>query len=81
MDGDTVLGGHVLELQQKLPVCQVGHLPAPEGRHAGELQILNEDTVVLTAKSVCKLPLPGITLIDHLLIVSVKIQTFPFPVV
>ena len=80
MDGDTILGGHVLELQHKLPVCQVGHLPAPEGRHASELQVFDEDPVVLLAQLMGELPLKGIALIDHLLMVSVKIQTLPFPV-
>ena len=80
MDGDTILGGHVLEFQHKLPVCQVGHLPAPEGRHASELQVFDEDPVVLLAQLMGKLPLEGIALIDHLLMVSVKIQTLPFPV-
>ena len=80
MDGDTILGGHVLELQHKLPMCQVGHLPSPEGRHASELQIFDEDSVVLLAQLMGELPLKGIALIDHLLMVSVKIQSLPFPV-
>ena len=47
MDGDTILGGHILQFLQQLPVCQVGHLASPEGRHARELEIFNEDMVVL----------------------------------
>ena len=80
MYGDTVYGCHVLELQYKLPVCQVVHLPAPEGRHASELQVFNEDPVVLLAQLMGELPLKGIALIDHLLMVSVELQTLSFPV-
>ena len=49
MYGDTVYGCHVLELQYKLPVCQVCHLPSPDGRHANGLQFFDEDSVVLLA--------------------------------
>ena len=76
MDGDTILGGHILEFQHKLPVCQVGHLPAPEGRHASELQVFNEDPVVLLAQLMGELPLKGIALIDHLIVVTVETRRF-----
>ena len=49
MHGDAILGGEVLEFQDKLAVCQVRHLPSPEGRHIGELQVFDEDPVVLSA--------------------------------
>ena len=81
VDGDTIFGGKVLKLQHKLPMGEVGHLTTPEGRHARELEIFNEDTVVLLTKLMGEMPLEGITLIHHLLMVSVKIKTFPFPVV
>ena len=68
MDGDTVLSGNILQFVDKLGMCQVRHLPSPELRHACEAKILDEDAVVLTAKPVCKLPLPGITLVDNALI-------------
>ena len=77
MDGDTVLPGDILQFVDKLSMCQVRHLPSPELRHTCEAKILDEDTVVLTAKSVCKLPLPGITLVDNALILSVQILAAP----
>ena len=72
MDGDTVLSGDILQFVDKLSMCQVRHLPSPELRHTREAKILDEDAVVLTAKFVCKLPLPGITLVDNALIQSVQ---------
>ena len=68
MDDDTVLSGNILQFVDKLGMCQVRHLPAPELSHTCEAKILNEDAVVLTAKPVCKFPLPGITLVDNSLI-------------
>lgn len=67
MNGDTILGGHILELSYKFSVCQVTHLPAPQGRHTGELQVFDEDTVILPAQMVCQLPLELIPLIDYTL--------------
>ena len=72
MDGDTVLRRDILQFVDKLSMCQIRHLPSPELRHACEAKVLDEDSVVLTAKSVCKLPLPGITLVDNALILSVQ---------
>ena len=72
MDGDTVLPGDILQFVDKFGMCQVRHLPSPELRHTCEAKVLDEDAVVLTAKSVCKLPLPGITLVDNALVLSVQ---------
>ena len=72
MDGDTILSGDVLQFVDKLSMCQIRHLPSPELRHACEAKVLDEDAVVLTAKSVCKLPLPGIALVDNALVLSVQ---------
>ena len=80
MDGDTILGGKVLELQHKLPMGEVSHLTTPEGRHTRELEIFDEDTVVLLTELMSEMPLEGITLVHHLLMESVEIQTLPFPV-
>ena len=70
MDDYTVLPGDILQFVDKLGMCQIRHLPTPELRHTCEAKILDEDSVVLTAKFVCKLPLPGITLVDNALIQS-----------
>ena len=64
MDGDTVLGGYVLQLGDKRTVCQVAHLPTPQGGHASELEVFDEDTVILSAQMVCQLPLELSPLID-----------------
>ena len=79
MDGDTVLSGDILQFVDKLSMCQVRHLPSPELRHTCEAKILDEDSVVLTAKPVCKLPLPGITLVDNALVLSVQILATLLP--
>ena len=73
MDGDTVLSGDILQFFDKLSMCQVRHLPSPELRHTCEAKILDKDAVVLSAKFVCKLPLPGITLVDNALKQSVQL--------
>ena len=65
MDGDTVLGGYVLQLGDKRTVCQVAHLPTPQGGHASELEVFDEDTVILSAQMVCQLPLELSPLIDY----------------
>lgn len=43
MDDDTILGSHVLQLGDELTVCKIAHLPAPQGCHAGELEVFYED--------------------------------------
>ena len=65
MDDDTILGSHVLQLGDELTVCKVAHLPAPQGIHAGELEVLDEYTVILPTQMVCQLPLELIPLIDY----------------
>ena len=77
MDGDTVLPGDMLQFIDKFGMCQIRHLSSPELCHTCEAKIFNEDAVVLTAKPVCKLPLPGITLVDNALILSVQILAAP----
>ena len=73
MDGDTVLPGDILQFVDKFGMCQIRHLPSPELCHTCKAKIFDEDSVVLTAKPVCKLPLPGITLVDNALVLSVQI--------
>ena len=73
MDGDTVLYRDILQFCHKRSMCQVRHLSSPEFRHTCKAKVFDEDTVVLTAKSVCKLPLPGISLVDNALIQSVQL--------
>ena len=82
MDGDSILGGDILKLLNELTVSEVGHLATPSvGReHWYERKVFKKDGVVLAAQMMGELPLKGIALIDHLLMVSVKIQTLPFPV-
>ena len=65
MDGDTILGGYILQLGDKRTVCKVAHLPTPQGRHAGELEVFDEDTVILPTQMVCQLPLELVPLIDY----------------
>lgn len=79
MDGYTVFPGDILQFVDKLGMCQVRHLPTPELNHTCEAKILNEDTVVHTAKSVGKFPLPGITLVDNALVLSVQILATQIP--
>ena len=73
MNDDTVLAGNIFQFADKLAMRKVRHLPSPELRHACEAKILDEDSVVLTAQSVCDFPLPGITSVDNALILSVQI--------
>ena len=77
MDGDTVLPGDILQFVDKFGMCQIRHLPSTELFHTCKAKIFDEDSVVLTAKPVCKLPLPGITLVDNALIQSVKLLASP----
>ena len=77
MNGDTVLSSDILKFVDKLSMCQIRHLPSPKLRHTCEAKVFDEDAVVLTAKSVCKLPLPCITLVDNALIQSVQILAAP----
>ena len=77
MDGDTVLPGDILQFFDKFSMCQIRHLPSPELCHTSKAKIFDEDSVVLTAKPVCKLPLPGITLVDNALIQSVQLLSVP----
>ena len=79
MYGDTVLTGDILQFVDKFGMCQIRHLPSPELCHTCKAKIFDEDSVVLTAKPVCKLPLPGITLVDDALIQSVQLLAAPLP--
>lgn len=65
MNGDTILGGYILQLGNELTVCQVTHLSAPQGIHAGELEVFDEDAVIPSAQMVCQLPLKLSPLIDY----------------
>ena len=77
MDSDAILSGDVLQFVDKFGMCQIRHLPSPELCHTCEAKIFDEYSVVLTAKPVCKLPLPGITLVDNALIHSVQLLAAP----
>ena len=70
--GDTVLPCNILQFVYKFCMCQIRHLPSPKLRHTCEAKVFDEDAVVLTAKSVCKLPLPSIALIDNAFIYPVQ---------
>ena len=65
MNCDTILGSHVLQLGDESTVCQVAHLPAPQGCHTGELEVFDEDTIILSTQMVCQLPLELSPLIDY----------------
>ena len=77
MDGDAVFSGDILQFFDKFGMCKIRHLPSPELCHTCKAKIFDEDSVVLTAKPVCKLPLLGITLVNNALIQSVQLLASP----
>lgn len=81
MDGDTILGSHVLQFGDERTVSQVTHLPTPQGRHASELEVFDEDTVILTTQTVRQFPLKISPLIGYTFMNAVEFLSASLSVV
>ena len=68
----VVLCCRILEFLHERAEGQVCHLAAPQTGHTRQLQVLNTESIIGTAKFVCKFPLPVVTTVRDVLVDTFK---------